>query len=181
MRDFAKVLSILTLTLCVQCTRALIFQIFCAEHVRHIRPHQRRAPGVSGWGQKRAGCAQRRFFSQVLSAVTLSSKYTRALIFQTVSAAEAGDTNGNDALTLALTGLKRALEHRERADAEARSRTEREALEERETLSDRRASLEAALDGKHEALEGKQEEARQLQGAVDRLQVLHILKSQFCR
>jgi hypothetical protein len=99
---------------------------------------------------------------------------------EALGAAEAEDVHGHDALTRALTELKRALEHRsdrERADAEARWRAEREALEEREKF---RATLEAAMHGKQEALEGQQEEVKRLQGAVARLQVFHILKSQLC-
>jgi hypothetical protein len=95
---------------------------------------------------------------------------------EALGAAEAEDVHGHDALTLALTELKRALEHRKRADAEA-AREAQEALEEREKF---RATLEAAMHGKQEALEGQQEEVKQLQGAVAKLQVLHILKSQLC-
>jgi kinesin family protein C2/C3 len=86
---------------------------------------------------------------------------------EALCAAEAGDMHGHDALTLALTELKRALEHRERADAEVRSRAASEAQEEREKV---RATLEAALHSKQQALEGQQEEVKQLQGAVARLQ-----------
>ena len=98
---------------------------------------------------------------------------------EALGAAEAEDVHGHDALTRALTELKRALEHRsdrERADAEA-AREAQEALEEREKF---RATLEAAMHGKQEVLEGQQEEVKQLQGAVAKLQVWHILKSQLC-